>query len=309
MEFIKNLTKPFENTSEFIKERLTSRLASAYAIAWLVYNWRLLFYFINSNADIETKILVIDMFYIDNPNTYLYPLFFAFGYIILYPPLSALADFIWTLFDSFPRRKFKAIIEGRVPLFEEDRVALFSFVNEQTDKANEEIKQKNKEIASLRALLSNSGILNSEIENIDHDNDNDPYDYDSFIDVKALNNENTIYFLRRWVSLKFHLSLENSVHRAEVDKIVLVIQSIAQSHPEPWKIKQLTLNKDGKNQIVPVAIVESIILKLISTGIILPPNFGLRGLSDISSDRVDHDDLFVLSKEGVMQVKEAIAST
>jgi len=311
MDFIKNLTKPFENASEFLRERLASRLASAYAVSWLVYNWRLVYYFINSNADTETKINIIDIKYIDNPYTYLLPLLFAFGYIILYPPLSALADFFWTMLDNFPRRKFKAFLEGRVPLFEDDRVAMFKYVHAQSEKAKEEIKHKNNEIASLRALLANSGIPNSEIENAENNSNDDenPYDYDSFIDTKALNSENTVYFLRRWVSSKFYLSLNNSVHQVEVDRIVLVIQSIAQSHPEPWKIKPLTLNKDGKNQNLSIEMVESIVLKLASVGMILPPDFGLKGINNTSNIEADHDDLFVLSKEGVKQIKDAMAST
>jgi ABC-type cobalt transport system substrate-binding protein len=274
MDFIKSLTSLFNTSTLAIKDRLASRFASSFAVAWIIVNWRLIYYFFGSDKTTEEKIQVIDKLYIPHELTLYWPLSLAILYILLYPFVSVFGDLVWTYFERIAKRKAGAILENKVPLFQEDKDALIRFVKSQTQTSKEAMRKKDDELESLQAILVNSGMLSSElkpnlVKSPYDDNDIGPdYELDSDI-LSCVNTESGNFQIREWLAQEFDSDLDNAVQKKEIDQISCVFKSIIGDQPEHWRLRELKYNLNGTSNILSKQQVDSIALKLKKKDIIL----------------------------------------
>jgi hypothetical protein len=278
MDFIKSLTSLFNTSTLAIKDRLASRFASSFAVAWIIVNWRLIYYFFGSDKATEEKIRVIDKLYTPIELTFCWPLFLAISYIILYPFVSVYGDLAWTYFESIAKRKAKAILENKVPLFQEDKDALIRFVKSQTQTSKEAMRKKDDELESLQALLVNSGMLSSELKpnsveippydnNFGHD-----YELDSTV-LSCVNKEAGNFQIREWLAQEFDLDLDDALHKKEIDQMSSMVKNIIRAHPVEWVAKQYKFDLNGTAYNLNQQQVNSFALKLEKKDII----FNVRG--------------------------------
>lgn len=80
-----------------LSERIANPLSGAFILSWLVWNWRLLYFFFSADANtsFDTRVSLVSFRYISWEYNLIYPLLSAAFLVVVYPLLTTEATRIW----------------------------------------------------------------------------------------------------------------------------------------------------------------------------------------------------------------------
>jgi len=276
MELIKTLTGLFSDLAKNAKDRIDSRIGGAFLSSWVIINWRLVYYFIFNNDNVVTKIKYIDDNYINYLHNLYMPIVFAAAYILIYPTLSNLSTFIWTISDKWSKILSAKFIENKIPLYEDDKKNLLKSMREQAVKFEKEKGELEEQITSLNSALTNfeqpyepepNHYKNS--DDYGHKNNGSQVstkpsqDFDSSILAK-LNTDKGRYLLNEKLAKVFHLEVDNSLDKPELSYYCEVYKSVIKAHPAGFEPRHIKIN----NTQLDINQVKKFLERLIKAGII-----------------------------------------
>jgi|GEM_PF-5548136 len=159
MDVLKSIGDLLFSTLEAAKERAKSPLVGTFVLAWLIFNWQLVYFLLFADLDTTHKIRHIDIKYADICFNLIYPLLTTAGYIVFYPLISNLANIAWISMDKLGRFISNYVLEKRVPLSREESAMLYQQMRAREESYRKELADKQALIDSLYAALSEQGIM------------------------------------------------------------------------------------------------------------------------------------------------------
>lgn len=69
----------------YLDDRLSSPILGSFSFAWIIFNWKLIFFLLFSDKTVESKIVHIENNYFDWQHLILYPTIFVIFYSLLLP--------------------------------------------------------------------------------------------------------------------------------------------------------------------------------------------------------------------------------
>ena len=177
---MKLITDLFNTIVETSKERIKNPFIGAFILAWIVMNWKGIFYFLFSDASVEERLLIVDLKYTSWSNGLWYPLSIAFFYIVLLPYL------MWGL-EELGILSTKGRKEN---IYDQ----LMFDIEKKQDLAEEEAK-----LEEIKAGYREKSDLNDKIERLE---------------VQLDQRDLTIESLRKEIEKNNNVKLENSVSRS-----------------------------------------------------------------------------------------------
>jgi len=244
---MKILSDGILSSYQVFKSRLRNPFSGAFLLSWLIINWEFWYYLLFQNDIPTNKIIYINQTFYSIDNMVLYPLYSSIAYIILFPLISNLSSLIWNLIDKTLKSLSSRIIEGAIPLTNQDKQQLLEFMRSQISNYEDKLKRKNLQIESL------SKIQNMESEDIDSNfnsettiletNGSSLYESQNStaLELKqSIETKEGLFNLQKAIALKFHKDIDNSHHFMEVDKICLTIQYALKMYPDAISARNLS---------------------------------------------------------------------
>lgn len=137
---------------EAAKDRLKNPLSGAFVFAWIAFNWKPVFVLFSISDSVHLRIDVIEECYSSVYQNFIYPVIFAFAYVLFMPYFLLLIDFIIN-FAIKHRKKNQLNLKGSTLDLEHENV-------------EKELKLENKK-AKHQTLLE----LNNKINDLEHSNE------------------------------------------------------------------------------------------------------------------------------------------
>tara|TARA_R110002167_G_scaffold366400_1_gene595774 strand:- start:3579 stop:4472 length:894 start_codon:yes stop_codon:yes gene_type:complete len=247
MDLIKTLSNTFQALATNFKDRVTSPIGGTFLTAWIIVNWKLVYYFIFNNDKVIDKITYITGNFSDPKYTICLPVAISIGYILFYPTLANISSFVWAFTDKWSKTLSAKYIENKVPLFEDDKRNILNIMREQAIKFEEEKKELNNQIDSLNAALTNfekpyeSKTENNSDKTVDNDNKvSIKKDIDSNFFSK-LNTEKGKYLLNENMAKLFFLEMDYDLDRAELNHYCAVFKSVIKASPSGFSPKAIRI--------------------------------------------------------------------
>lgn len=252
MDVLKSIGDLVFSTIEAVKERAKSPLFGTFVLAWLIFNWQLVYFLLFADLDTMQKIRHIDRNYSDIWFNLNYPLLTTLGYIIFYPLISNLANIVWIAMDKLGRFISNYVLEKKVPLSREDSARLYQQMRSREEGYRKELSEKQATIDSLYAAFSEQGIT----ENNDSffasstpsiDTQEDFADVDTVLLESAddvLNRKDSAFYLKDLIAEKMELDKDDPIHSREISTYYAIISQLIRCYPEPWSAKELVVKDD-----------------------------------------------------------------
>ena len=79
---------------KYFLHRLRNPILAPFSVAWIVSNWRLVFFLLFSEKGIEEKITYVEETYLDVLHLLIYPLVFALFYALVLPWVHLIIEWI-----------------------------------------------------------------------------------------------------------------------------------------------------------------------------------------------------------------------
>jgi hypothetical protein len=211
---------------ETSNERIKNPFIGSYIIAFFVYNWRVFFLLIFSNAKIEDKIVVINHEYC-NKSAMFWPLGIALFYILILPYINLLFDYVLSfsnskkverkninILNNLKHKKAEAkyereIADERAGTNEVDNLKnkIDALENENSLKSEElvdSLTRYNEEISSLQSKYDvehqNKILITKEYNNLNSSTDIIKQIYELFLDESDVADRQIKMFLRKYLN-------------------------------------------------------------------------------------------------------------
>jgi predicted transcriptional regulator len=244
MDFIKTLSDTFQALASNVKDRVTSPIGGTFLAAWIVVNWKLVYYFTFNDDAVIIKIAYITKNYSASKDTIYLPVFISIGYILFYPTLANFGSFVWAYTDQWSKRLSAKYIERKTPLYEHDRRNILNSMKEQAFKFKEERQELKNQIESLNAALTNfensdeSKVESNKDESINNDSEVSPEDLSSDL-LSKFDTTKGEYLLKENIANLFFLEIDSSMDKPELSHYCLVFKSVMAVHPSSFSPKNI----------------------------------------------------------------------
>lgn len=153
MNFIDTLKGLYNTVIDGVKMRVVNPLASGFLFAWIVFNWKGLYYFFIETGSAESKINHIEMFYSDITYNLFYPALTALCYIFLFPLLTQASTSVWTIMDKWGSSLANRVIPELSPISRAEKAALIDMVNNKNSELVKQLNEKDFQIEALNSLV------------------------------------------------------------------------------------------------------------------------------------------------------------
>jgi len=134
-------------------ERIASPLSGAFALSWVFWNWRILYFLIESDARDGTvlqRIAVLQDTLINLRSGFLYPAATSIVLVVLYPFASTAAYWVWLRFKSW-QRALRNQVERRTLLSIEESIELRLELQRRDDRIQGLLSEKSREIERVES--------------------------------------------------------------------------------------------------------------------------------------------------------------
>ncbi|MEI5637579.1 MULTISPECIES: hypothetical protein [unclassified Pseudoalteromonas] len=253
MDVLKSIGDLLFSTLEAAKERAKSPLVGTFVLAWLIFNWQLVYFLLFADLDTTHKIRHIDIKYADIWFNLIYPLLTTTGYIVFYPLISNLANIAWISMDKLGRFISNYILEKRVPLSREESARLYQQMRAREESYRKELADKQALIDSLYAGLSEQGVS---VEHKESDVEFKPTsgmqerlnETDSLLldnPDEVLKNTDSSFYIKDLIASKMELDKNDPIHSRELSGYYEIISQLLKCYPEPWSAKELVLKDEN----------------------------------------------------------------
>ncbi len=253
MDVLKSIGDLLFSTLEAAKERAKSPLVGTFVLAWLIFNWQLVYFLLFADLDTTHKIRHIDIKYADICFNLIYPLLTTAGYIVFYPLISNLANIAWISMDKLGRFISNYVLEKRVPLSREESAMLYQQMRAREESYRKELADKQALIDSLYAALSEQGIM---IERNESDVDFKPAsgmqekltETDTLLldnPAEILNDKDSSFYIKDLIASRMELDKNDPIHSRELSAYYEIISQLLKCYPEPWTAKELNLKEEN----------------------------------------------------------------
>lgn len=153
MDFIETLKGLYNTVIDGVKIRVVNPLASGFLFAWIVFNWKGLYFFFAESGTVDHKLNKIEALYSD-PALYLYyPLSTAIAYIVFFPLLTQASTAVWTIMEKWGASLANKVIPELSPITRAEKAALIKMVNTKNTELIAKLKEKEDQIEALTSLV------------------------------------------------------------------------------------------------------------------------------------------------------------
>lgn len=266
MEVVKPITNFFGSALDELKRRINSPLAGTFLLAWLVVNWDFVYYFLFSEAKVETKISHINNYFLSLHDTFFMPVYLTIAYIGVYPLITSLSDAVWIFMDRLGKKIASFFLEKYSVITKEEQAILYRQMRQKEEEYAEKIAELEK---ANDALYSSVNALSIETD----EENNQPQGAESLSGEKIQNgnvdsnklNKSKVYFKKRaierkrffdttdgdyfltdLISKEMHFDKDDKYDSNELLLIKLIFMNTLESNPEPWYVKGLEARRDGR---------------------------------------------------------------
>jgi len=301
MDLVKSVTDLMGNIIDAFKQRVSSPIVGTFFFSWLIFNWRLVYYFVMSDEAVTQKIKHIELNYLELPNTLYWPLLLTCAYIILFPVVVNISNMIWVSVDSNSRSWSSKVIEENAPITKAEQARLFAHIRKREEEYKSVLESKDSEISSLTSAL-NYQLSAEKVDNADRDELNkrqiaalkneikkaknkmetfyreesyplspiDRHQLESVVlskNVKSyLESTDGNYLFESLIAKEMGLDKDDIYHSKELHNYKKLLLKVISCYPEPWPIQDFsTTSQDGRSNLrLSKELVESLGKKLIS---------------------------------------------
>jgi hypothetical protein len=132
-------------------ERITSPFSGAFIFTWLVWNWKLIYYFfaVDSKIDFSQRISFIQTSFINIWPNLIFPIFSAVFFVLVYPFITTGSMYIWLRFKKW-QNEIKNKIENEQLLSLSKSIELRLLMKNQQIELDKLISEKEQEINLLK---------------------------------------------------------------------------------------------------------------------------------------------------------------
>ncbi len=140
-----------KSIQSILYERISSPLSGAFAISWIVWNWKFFYYLLSGDEklNIKDRFLYIDSNLLSGPQLVFYPVVSAVLIICIYPLFSTAAYYVWIRMKTF-QKNLKNEIEKNKMLTVSQSVELRVKYKELQDSFDDMVRDKEDTIDRLK---------------------------------------------------------------------------------------------------------------------------------------------------------------
>lgn len=302
MDLVKSVTDLMGNIIDAFKQRVSSPIVGTFFFSWLIFNWRLVYYFVMSDEGVTQKIKHIELNYLELPNTLYWPLLLTIAYIILFPLVVNISNMIWVSVDSNSRSWSSKVIEENAPITKGEQARLFAHIRKREEEYKSVLESKDSEISSLTSAL-NYQLSDEKVGNANgyelnkrriaelkdevnkannrlksyhkeeanyHLSPRDKHELESVVlskNVKSyLESSDGNYLFDSLIAKAMGLDKDDTYHSKELHNYKKLLLKVISCYPEPWPIQDFSaISQDGRSNVrLSKELVESLGKKLIS---------------------------------------------
>lgn len=286
MDLVKSVTDLMGNIIDAFKQRVSSPVVGTFFFSWLIFNWRLVYYFMMSEEGAAQKIKHIELNYLELPNTLYWPLLLTIAYIILFPLVVNISNMIWVSVDSNSRSWSSKVIEENAPITKGEQARLFAHIRKREEEYKSVLESKDSEISSLTSALNYqlsdekvgnaSGyelnkrriaelkdevnkaairLKNYQKEEVNHPlSPTDKHELESVVlskNVKSyLESSDGNYLFDSLIAKAMGLDKDDIYHSKELHNYKKLLLKVISCYPEPWPIQDFSaISQDGRSNV------------------------------------------------------------
>ena len=156
MDVITNIFRAFQDLADNLKDRITSPVSGTFISIWIIWNWKVIYFFLNDDGKSRDKISHIETFYSDYINLVCWPFGLTIAYLILFPIFKNIGSMINIIAENCSRAIKAWVIEKATFLTSMERAAVYRDLREQNVRHSKEIADYQERLDSMNTLLANS---------------------------------------------------------------------------------------------------------------------------------------------------------
>lgn len=146
-----------------MNERVKNPFIGAFFISWFIFNWKPIAFWLFSNQNVLDKITTTELNYSDISNYLIYPLLMAFFYVLVFPFIMALLDFIGNI--AIKLRNKERVNKRVDQIAGEKKIAKEIRKLREIEAGNDDYEELMKDISSLKNEINEYKKNNEELIN------------------------------------------------------------------------------------------------------------------------------------------------
>jgi hypothetical protein len=245
---LKSVKSVFLSFSGNLRSRISNPLGGAFAVSWLIWNWKIIYIFIRDNSAVQDKIISINKL-INTDDILFIPLIASLVYIVFYPVIANGSHFIWSYMDKFTKTMASTWFKAYVPISKAEADAIYGLLASDKRDHDEQTSELKGQITALRKLVIHLEKTSDDDELVNSTKTvntapTNLYSFDRHL-VKVFNSVNGKYTLNNAVAKILNKDINDQGHNNEINSVSAIFISMIASYPDTWT--PLPIRVNGKN--------------------------------------------------------------